>query len=92
MVPLPSARLSFRSWAAEDSDLAEALWCDPEVTFYFGGAMTRQQAQNGSAWSVSVESAEVFSTGQSFCAIPASLLDVRGCGHGRRIPMCSKQV
>jgi [ribosomal protein S5]-alanine N-acetyltransferase len=45
MVPLPSARLTFRSWAAEDSDLAEALWCDPEVTFYFGGAMTRQQAQ-----------------------------------------------
>jgi len=21
------------------------LWCDPEVTFYFGGAMTREQAQ-----------------------------------------------
>jgi [ribosomal protein S5]-alanine N-acetyltransferase len=43
MVPPPSARLTFRSWTAEDSNLAEALWCDPEVTFYFGGAMTPEQ-------------------------------------------------
>jgi [ribosomal protein S5]-alanine N-acetyltransferase len=45
LVPLPSPRLTFRSWTLEDSALAEALWCDPEVTFYFGGAMTREQAQ-----------------------------------------------
>ena len=44
MVPLSSARLTFRSWTDEDTALAEALWCDPEVTQYFGGAMTREQA------------------------------------------------
>jgi [ribosomal protein S5]-alanine N-acetyltransferase len=44
LVPLPTARLTFRSWTLEDSALAEALWCDPEVTFYFGGAITREQA------------------------------------------------
>ena len=46
MPPLPSARLTFRSWTDEDLALAEALWCDPEVTYYFGGAMTREQAQD----------------------------------------------
>lgn len=44
MVPESSARLRFRSWTAEDTGLAEALWCDPEVTRYFGGAMTREEA------------------------------------------------
>ena len=44
MVPTSSARLTFRSWTDEDTALAEALWCDPEVTHYFGGAMTREQA------------------------------------------------
>ena len=44
MVPSPSARLTFRNWTDEDVVLAEALWCDPEVTHYFGGAMTREQA------------------------------------------------
>jgi len=45
-VPPPSsARLTFRSWTEEDAALAEALWCDPEVTHYFGGAMTREQAR-----------------------------------------------
>ena len=39
-----SARLRFRSWTAGDAELAEALWCDPEVTHYFGGAMTPEQA------------------------------------------------
>jgi RimJ/RimL family protein N-acetyltransferase len=44
MPPRPSARLTFRSWTNQDTALAEALWCDPEVTYYFGGAMTREQA------------------------------------------------
>jgi RimJ/RimL family protein N-acetyltransferase len=38
--------LTFRSWTAEDTGLAEALWCDPGVTHYFGGAMTREQAHD----------------------------------------------
>lgn len=46
MVPTPSARLTFRSWTNNDTALAEALWCDPEVTHYFGGAMTREQAHH----------------------------------------------
>ena len=45
MVPLASARLTFRTWTSEDLELAEALWCDPEVTFFFGGALTREQAK-----------------------------------------------
>jgi [ribosomal protein S5]-alanine N-acetyltransferase len=45
MPPAPSARLIFRSWTPEDTGLAEALWCDEEVTHYFGGAMSREQAQ-----------------------------------------------
>jgi ribosomal-protein-alanine N-acetyltransferase len=45
-VPPPSsARLTFRSWTNTDTAFAEALWCDPEVTHYFGGAMTREQAR-----------------------------------------------
>lgn len=46
MVPPSSARLTFRSWTNEDSALAEALWCDPEVTRFFGGAMTQEQARD----------------------------------------------
>lgn len=46
MVPLSSARLTFRSWTEKDTALAEALWCDPEVTNYFGGPMTREQVQD----------------------------------------------
>lgn len=46
MGPSPSARLTFRSWADEDAALAEALWCDPEVTHFFGGAMSREQAHD----------------------------------------------
>lgn len=42
--PPSTARLEFRSWGAEDTALAEALWCDAEVTRYFGGAMTPEQA------------------------------------------------
>jgi RimJ/RimL family protein N-acetyltransferase len=38
--------LIFRSWTEQDSELAEALWCDPEVTYYFGGAMTPEQARD----------------------------------------------
>ena len=45
MVPAPSARLTFRSWTDEDTALAEALWCDPEVTRFFGGAMSREEAR-----------------------------------------------
>jgi hypothetical protein len=43
--PPSSARLTFQSWTDEDTALAEALWCDPEVTHYFGGATTREQAR-----------------------------------------------
>jgi ribosomal-protein-alanine N-acetyltransferase len=40
----PTARLLFRSWTEGDTDLAEALWCDEEVTHFFGGAMTKEHA------------------------------------------------
>lgn len=46
VIPPPSARLTYRSWTDQDTALAEALWCDPEVTHYFGGAMTREQAHD----------------------------------------------
>jgi [ribosomal protein S5]-alanine N-acetyltransferase len=46
VTPPSSPRLSFRSWTDKDSPLAEALWCDPEVTHYFGGAMTPEQAHD----------------------------------------------
>jgi RimJ/RimL family protein N-acetyltransferase len=45
MIPASSARLTFRSWTGGDTALAEALWCDPEVTRFFGGAMSREQAR-----------------------------------------------
>ncbi len=45
MFPAPSAHLTFRSWTEDDTALAEALWCDPEVTRFFGGAMSREQAR-----------------------------------------------
>jgi [ribosomal protein S5]-alanine N-acetyltransferase len=44
MIAIASARLTFRSWTEEDAALAEALWCDAEVTRFFGGAMTPEQA------------------------------------------------
>lgn len=46
MTPPPSARLTFRVWTEDDIALAEALWCDPEVTRFFGGPMTRQEAHD----------------------------------------------
>ena len=46
MPPPPSARLRFRKWTDNDTELAEALWCDPEVTHFFGGAMSREQAHD----------------------------------------------
>lgn len=46
MPPQGSSRLTFRSWTRQDTGLAEALWCDPEVTYYFGGAMTPEQAHD----------------------------------------------
>jgi RimJ/RimL family protein N-acetyltransferase len=45
MTPPPSRRLTFRSWAADDVALAQALWCDPEVTHFFGGALTPVEAE-----------------------------------------------
>jgi len=45
MPPPSSARLTFRCWTEEDAALAEALWCDPEVTHFFGGAMTSEQVR-----------------------------------------------
>ena len=33
-----SDRLAFRRWRADDLDLAAALWSDPEVTRFIGGA------------------------------------------------------
>jgi [ribosomal protein S5]-alanine N-acetyltransferase len=46
VIPPPTARLTFRSWTDADTALAEALWCDAEVTRYFGGAMTPEQAHD----------------------------------------------
>jgi [ribosomal protein S5]-alanine N-acetyltransferase len=46
MVPASSARLTFRIWTIEDTALAEALWCDPEVTRFFGGAMSSEEARD----------------------------------------------
>ena len=34
---LHSAHLGFRTWTAADRDLAVGLWCDKEVTRWFGG-------------------------------------------------------
>ena len=42
---LESPRLTFRTWTKNDTALAEDLWCDAEVTRYFGGAMSREQAR-----------------------------------------------
>ena len=44
MFPSSTSRLVFRRWSEADAALAEALWCDPEVTRFFGGPMTREQA------------------------------------------------
>ena len=46
VVPPSSARLTFRSWTDDDTALAEALWCYPEVTRFFGGAMSPEQARD----------------------------------------------
>lgn len=45
MIPPSTARLTFRSWTDRDAALAEALWCDAEVTHFFGGALTPEQAR-----------------------------------------------
>jgi RimJ/RimL family protein N-acetyltransferase len=44
MPPPPSPRLTFRIWTEHDAPLAESLWCDPEVTHFFGGPITPEQA------------------------------------------------
>ncbi|SEF78488.1 Acetyltransferase (GNAT) domain-containing protein [Bryocella elongata] len=46
MFPAPSAYLTFRRWTEDDTAFAEALWCDPEVTRFFGGAMSRELARD----------------------------------------------
>ncbi len=46
MFPASSARLTFRSWNETDAALAQALWCDPEVTRFFGGAISQEQARD----------------------------------------------
>jgi [ribosomal protein S5]-alanine N-acetyltransferase len=46
MLPLSSTRLIFRNWTYGDCALAEALWCDPEVTHFFGGALTQEQVHD----------------------------------------------
>lgn len=46
MLPQPSARLVFRSWSEGDSALAESLWCDLEVTRFFGGPVSREQVHD----------------------------------------------
>jgi [ribosomal protein S5]-alanine N-acetyltransferase len=43
MLPTSTARLIFRSWTKNDTALAESLWSDPDVTAFFGGAMSREQ-------------------------------------------------
>ena len=43
---LTSARLGFRHWTADDLPLATALWTDPDVTRYLGGAFTPQQVRD----------------------------------------------
>jgi len=44
MFPSPSMGLKFRNWTEADTAFAEALWCDSEVTRFFGGPMMREQA------------------------------------------------
>lgn len=46
MFPPSSTRLTFRNWTDGDAALAEALWCDPEVTRFFGGPMSPEQARD----------------------------------------------
>jgi ribosomal-protein-alanine N-acetyltransferase len=46
VVPPSTTRLRFRSWTDGDTALAEALWCDSEVTHYFGGALTPKQVHD----------------------------------------------
>jgi [ribosomal protein S5]-alanine N-acetyltransferase len=43
--PPPTERLLFRRWGETDAPLADALWCDEQVTHFFGGAMTPEQAR-----------------------------------------------
>jgi ribosomal-protein-alanine N-acetyltransferase len=44
--PPPSTHLRFRQWTPHDVPLAYSLWGDPEVTRYFGGAMTEAAAKD----------------------------------------------
>jgi ribosomal-protein-alanine N-acetyltransferase len=45
MPPPSTERLNFRTWSDDDYPLAESLWCDAEVTHFFGGAMTPEQTR-----------------------------------------------
>jgi RimJ/RimL family protein N-acetyltransferase len=41
-----SGRIGFGTWGEEDLPLASALWGDPEVTRYHGGAWSSQQIED----------------------------------------------
>jgi len=43
---LTSGRIGFGTWGKEDLPLASALWGDPEVTRYHGGAWSSQQIED----------------------------------------------
>ena len=42
---LTTERLRFDVWSEDKLPLAEALWCDAEVTRFIGGPFTREQVQ-----------------------------------------------
>ena len=42
---LRTERLGFRIWTESDLELAYALWCNDEVTRYFGGPFSREWAE-----------------------------------------------
>ncbi|HYR29020.1 MAG TPA: GNAT family N-acetyltransferase [Thermoanaerobaculia bacterium] len=43
MIPPPTARLAFRLWTRGDVELAESLWCDPEVMRFIGGPYSSEE-------------------------------------------------
>jgi RimJ/RimL family protein N-acetyltransferase len=42
---LSSTRIKFTTWMADDLPLARALWGDPHVTHFHGGAWSREQIE-----------------------------------------------
>jgi hypothetical protein len=92
VVPPSSARLTLRSWTDRDTMLAEALWCDPEVTRFFGGAMSRNKRVIDFMPNVNVRVVSVSSTGQSSYMKQANLQGVPVYGRGRWIPRQSRSA